>query len=174
MNWWDKILFKISGWLLPKGWVISTFKEINEQENKNNGPHEVSCFCTPYRGFCGMETRLYMVPDGEPREETYSVDGKAVTLKRGAVGNVRAIDLRDKLSYFGGTMTFIVFDGLDEIEALRGKRMKIFFVAADEFGKVVTLLDKTIDFSRYYNWSINNVDLVTEATIDFTIVEDEG
>ena len=177
MNWWQKLCLKVSGWFLPKGWVVSTFEESNKQEGFVRQKQAVTCFTRGYRCFSGTDIKLYMVPFGKQVEQEIpgmvTKDGGPVFQKVGAVAAVNALQLKDKGDHFGGTMTFVVFDGLDEVESLRGKKMNVLCVAADEYGKVATLLDKPVVFSQYYNWGISIDDISTEATIDFTVIEDD-
>ena len=172
MKLYQKILLKIASWFLPKGWVISTFEQINNKDKT-----AISSFTEECHVCSGIDIKLYMVPFGEkitqPLCSIKDKNGDQVYTKVGCVGSVSAIQLKDKVDHFGGTMTFIIFDDLKEVESLRGKKMQALLVSADEYGKVATLLDKPIVFNEYYNWSFSIDDMATEATIDFVVVEDK-
>jgi len=120
-------------------------------------------FARGYNSFSGVDMRVYIPPTGEE-----------VTVDSQYVSTVQGVKLwNDNGQQQRGEMTLIVFDTLEEVEALCGQKRQLHMVAADESGKLHILVNKAIRFDRYYNWEITVDSLVSEISLGFFVIEDK-
>ena len=128
-----------------------------------------------YSSFSGVDIKVCLNDPDEPCKEEVEVNGQTSTVYKGQLGTVQGVSFgkREDTKQIGGTIIFLVFDNFDEIESFRGSRKRLVMYGSTEFGQVVKMVDKIIEFDQYYSWGISVDDLVTEVRIDFTEEEDK-
>jgi len=136
-------------------------------------------FARGYHSYSGVDIKVFInEPDVKFREK-YEIKGNPAVKYNGAVGTVQSVSFgKRSANKHGGSMVFVIFDNLDEIESLvnQERRLVIYAAneyAANEYGAESKLINKVIKFDDYFEWGISIDDVVTEATISFTITEDK-
>ena len=136
-------------------------------------------FARGYHSYSGVDIKVFInEPDVKFREK-YEIKGNPAVKYNGAVGTVQSVSFgKRSANKHGGSMVFVIFDNLDEIESLvnQERRLVIYAAneyAANEYGAKSKLINKVIKFDDYFEWGISIDDVVTEATISFTITEDK-
>jgi len=131
-------------------------------------------FARGYHSYSGVDIKVFInEPDVKFREE-YEIKGNPAVKYNGAVGTVQSVSFgKRSANKHGGSMVFVIFDNLDEIESLVNQEKRLVIHAANEYGAESKLINKVIKFDDYFEWGISIDDVVTEATISFTITEDK-
>lgn len=141
-------------------------------------------FARGYHSYSGVDIKVFInEPDVKFREK-YEIKGNPAVKYNGAVGTVQSVSFgKRSANKHGGSMVFVIFDNLDEIESLVNQERRLVIYAANEYaaneyganeyGAESKLINKVIKFDDYFEWGISIDDVVTEATISFTITEDK-
>lgn len=112
----------------------------------------------------GSDTKVYITDIGSDLKEAVEITNKASLMFHRPIGNIYSIDFG---SFGNGTVTFIVFDGMEEIERFLGKKKRLILSWSNEYGREAILADKIVQFKDRYVWGINVEDLVIEVYLDF-------
>lgn len=117
----------------------------------------------------GIDTKVYITDVDSDLKEAVELTDKASLMVHRPVGDIQGVDFG---FYGSGTITFLIFDGMEEIERFLGKKKRLVLHWSNEYGKEAILADKVIQFANEYVWSVNVDDLVIEAYLEFEVERD--
>jgi hypothetical protein len=163
----QKLKYKIK----PVGWdpscVLNTTDPVDGIKINN--------VCQDYNEpFSWTDVKVYLVP----RDEKTKIDsgfknkeGNPFYTLAGNVKTVQTVELwGEENKRHRGSISFIVLDGIEEVESFAGQDMFLSVVANSEYGKTAILFEKFVKFDNYYSWSCGIDDIVTVASLKFSVI----